>query len=102
MVENKKNLREIQIHNKQMNLWISSSFSLLLSSLAAGVRGGVFTLMFARLNLRIRNCLFRALMKQEIGFFDANHTGDHLLTHKHTNRCLPGGRGPNVSTASSR
>ncbi|XP_075879126.1 ABC-type oligopeptide transporter ABCB9 [Nelusetta ayraudi] len=46
------------------------------SSLAAGVRGGVFTLMFARLNLRIRNCLFRALMKQEIGFFDDNHTGD--------------------------
>lgn len=55
----------------------------MLSSLAAGVRGGVFTLMFARLNLRIRNCLFRALMKQEIGFFDHNHTGDHLLTHTH-------------------
>lgn len=43
----------------------------------------MFTLMFARLNLRIRNCLFRALMKQEIGFFDHNHTGDHLLTHTH-------------------
>lgn len=85
-----------------INTRISSSFSLLLSSLAAGVRGGVFTLMFARLNLRIRNCLFRSLMKQEIGFFDTNHTGDHLLMHKHTNRCLPGGRGSNVPTASPR
>ncbi|KAM4617028.1 ABC-type oligopeptide transporter ABCB9 [Polymixia lowei] len=48
----------------------------LASSLAMGVRGGVFTLTFARLNLRLRNLLFRSLMRQEIGFFDANHTGD--------------------------
>ncbi|XP_034548436.1 ATP-binding cassette sub-family B member 9 [Notolabrus celidotus] len=46
------------------------------SSLAVGVRGGVFTLTFARLNLRLRNHLFRTLMKQEIAFFDENHTGD--------------------------
>nr|XP_046242203.1 ATP-binding cassette sub-family B member 9 [Scatophagus argus] len=46
------------------------------SSLAMGVRGGVFTLTFARLNLRLRNHLFRTLMRQEIGFFDENHTGD--------------------------
>ncbi|KAM9393017.1 ABC-type oligopeptide transporter ABCB9 [Pholidichthys leucotaenia] len=50
----------------------------LASSLAVGVRGGVFTLTFARLNLRLRNHLFRTLMKQEIGFFDENHTGDIL------------------------
>ncbi len=41
-----------------------------------GVRGGVFTLTFARLNLRLRNHLFRTLMRQEIAFFDENHTGD--------------------------
>ncbi|XP_056274984.1 ATP-binding cassette sub-family B member 9 [Pseudoliparis swirei] len=46
------------------------------SSLAMGVRGGVFTLMFGKLNLRLRNHLFRTLMRQEIGFFDHNHTGD--------------------------
>ncbi|XP_038558987.1 ATP-binding cassette sub-family B member 9 [Micropterus salmoides] len=46
------------------------------SSLAVGVRGGVFTLTFARLNLRLRNHLFRTLMRQEIAFFDENHTGD--------------------------
>ncbi|XP_070760124.1 ABC-type oligopeptide transporter ABCB9 [Enoplosus armatus] len=46
------------------------------SSLAMGVRGGVFTLTFARLNLRLRNHLFRTLMRQEIAFFDENHTGD--------------------------
>lgn len=41
-----------------------------------GVRGGSFTLIFARINLRLRNILFRSLMRQEIGFFDTNHTGD--------------------------
>ncbi|KAK2837724.1 hypothetical protein Q5P01_014936 [Channa striata] len=50
----------------------------LASSLAVGVRGGVFALTFARLNLRLRNHLFRTLMKQEIAFFDKNHTGDIL------------------------
>ncbi|KAL6466005.1 hypothetical protein MHYP_G00261380 [Metynnis hypsauchen] len=48
----------------------------LVSSLAIGVRGGVFSLTFARLNIRLRDLLFRSLMHQEIGFFDANHTGD--------------------------
>uniref|UniRef100_A0A1A8P683 ATP-binding cassette, sub-family B (MDR/TAP), member 9 n=1 Tax=Nothobranchius pienaari TaxID=704102 RepID=A0A1A8P683_9TELE len=43
-----------------------------------GVRGGVFTLTMARLNLRLRNHLFRTLMSQEIAFFDENHTGDIL------------------------
>ncbi|CAL8335612.1 unnamed protein product [Gadus morhua 'NCC'] len=48
----------------------------LASALAIGVRGGVFSLTLARLSLRLRNKLFRSLMRQEIGFFDANHTGD--------------------------
>ncbi|XP_076848345.1 ABC-type oligopeptide transporter ABCB9 isoform X2 [Brachyhypopomus gauderio] len=48
----------------------------LVSSVAMGFRGGVFTLLFARLSIRLRNLLFRSLMRQEIGFFDANHTGD--------------------------
>ncbi|AWP06471.1 putative ATP-binding cassette sub-family B member 9 [Scophthalmus maximus] len=48
----------------------------LASSLAMGVRGGVFNLTFARLNLRLRSRLFRTLMRQEIAFFDENHTGD--------------------------
>ncbi|XP_008415514.1 ABC-type oligopeptide transporter ABCB9 isoform X2 [Poecilia reticulata] len=50
----------------------------LVSSMAIGVRGGVFTLTFARLNLRLRSRLFRTLMTQEIAFFDENHTGDIL------------------------
>lgn len=48
----------------------------LASSIAQGMRGGAFTLTFARLNLRLRNLLFRSIMRQEIGFFDENHTGD--------------------------
>ncbi|XP_070712081.1 ABC-type oligopeptide transporter ABCB9-like [Pempheris klunzingeri] len=55
---------------------ITLSVLALISSLAMGIRGGVFTLTFARLNLRLRNHLFRTLMRQEIAFFDENHTGD--------------------------
>ncbi|KAF3850502.1 hypothetical protein F7725_012274 [Dissostichus mawsoni] len=55
---------------------ITLSALALVSSLAMGVRGGVFTLMFGKLNLRLRNHLFRTLMRQEIAFFDENHTGD--------------------------
>ncbi|XP_006894701.1 PREDICTED: ATP-binding cassette sub-family B member 9 [Elephantulus edwardii] len=46
------------------------------SSFAAGLRGGIFTLIFARLNIRLRNCLFRSLVTQETSFFDENRTGD--------------------------
>ncbi|XP_011926707.1 PREDICTED: ATP-binding cassette sub-family B member 9 isoform X3 [Cercocebus atys] len=46
------------------------------SSFAAGIRGGIFTLIFARLNIRLRNCLFRSLVSQETSFFDENRTGD--------------------------
>ncbi|XP_053136106.1 ABC-type oligopeptide transporter ABCB9 isoform X2 [Hemicordylus capensis] len=46
------------------------------SSFAAGIRGGVFTLIFARLNIRLRNSLFRSLVSQEMSFFDENLTGD--------------------------
>ncbi|XP_029089005.1 ATP-binding cassette sub-family B member 9 isoform X2 [Monodon monoceros] len=43
---------------------------------SAGVRGGIFTLIFARLNIRLRNRLFRSLVSQETSFFDENRTGD--------------------------
>ncbi|XP_048199028.1 ABC-type oligopeptide transporter ABCB9 isoform X3 [Perognathus longimembris pacificus] len=43
---------------------------------SAGIRGGIFTLIFARLNIRLRNCLFRSLVSQETSFFDENRTGD--------------------------
>lgn len=61
-------------------------FHPLLSSLAMGVRGGVFTLTMARLNLRLRNRLFRTLMRQEIAFFDENHTGDTKTPHVRPSR----------------
>nr|XP_055178437.1 ABC-type oligopeptide transporter ABCB9 isoform X3 [Nyctereutes procyonoides] len=44
--------------------------------LLAGIRGGIFTLIFARLNIRLRNRLFRSLVSQEMSFFDENRTGD--------------------------
>ncbi|MEE6504071.1 hypothetical protein FKM82_005059 [Ascaphus truei] len=58
------------------------------SSFSAGVRGGLFTFTFARLNIRIRNRLFRSLLAQEIGFFDENHTGQFLLLAKEVQTAL--------------
>ncbi|KAK1156403.1 ATP-binding cassette sub-family B member 9 [Acipenser oxyrinchus oxyrinchus] len=65
--------KDMEAFSKSM---IIMSVFAIVSSFAAGVRGGVFSLALARLNVRIRNLLFRSLVRQEIGFFDANHTGD--------------------------
>ncbi|KAM4809866.1 ABC-type oligopeptide transporter ABCB9 [Rhinophrynus dorsalis] len=58
------------------NAVVILSFLAVGSSFSAGVRGGLFTFTFARLNIRIRSLLFSSLVSQEIGFFDENHTGD--------------------------
>ncbi|KAJ8043209.1 ATP-binding cassette sub-family B member 9 [Holothuria leucospilota] len=47
-----------------------------VSSVATGVRGGVFSYSMARLNVRIRKKLFSSVLRQEIGFFDVTRTGD--------------------------
>ncbi|KAL7080242.1 hypothetical protein ACQ4LE_000370 [Meloidogyne hapla] len=54
---------------------IMASLSL-SSSVFAGLRGGFFTYSQARIDRRIRGDLFRSFVKQEIGFFDANKTGE--------------------------
>ena len=41
-----------------------------------GIRGGLFTLGMARLNLRIRTKLFHSLLQQDIAFFDTTKTGE--------------------------
>ncbi|VDM24663.1 unnamed protein product, partial [Toxocara canis] len=46
------------------------------SAVFGGLRGGSFTYAQARIDRRIRDDLFRSLVKQEIGFFDANKTGE--------------------------
>lgn len=46
------------------------------SALAAGIRGGCFTLSSDRLNIRLRKNLFKSLLVQEVGFFDKTQTGD--------------------------
>ena len=59
----------------------SRNMSLLLLASAVqavftGARGWAFTIAIARLKVRIRDRLFRALMKQELGFFDSTSTGE--------------------------
>jgi ABC-type multidrug transport system fused ATPase/permease subunit len=50
------------------------------SAIFGGFRGAFFTYSQARVDRRIRNDLFSSLIHQEIGFFDANKTGN-LITY---------------------
>lgn len=45
-------------------------------SIFTALRGSVFTVTMARLNVRIRRELYHRLLSQEIGFFDVVKTGD--------------------------
>ncbi|XP_036625034.1 antigen peptide transporter 2-like [Trichosurus vulpecula] len=46
------------------------------SSLSAGCRGGLFTLVLSRINLRIRQMLFSSLLHQDLSFFQETKTGE--------------------------
>ncbi|EHB06475.1 Antigen peptide transporter 2, partial [Heterocephalus glaber] len=46
------------------------------SSLSGGFRGGFFTLIMSRINLRIREKLFSSLLRQDLGFFQETKTGE--------------------------
>jgi ABC-type multidrug transport system fused ATPase/permease subunit len=63
-----------------------------------GLRGGLFSLAMWRLNVRIRQELFKSLLAQEVGFYDTSQTGVCLLItsldtdiifccHKYHNHC---------------
>ncbi|XP_075692590.1 antigen peptide transporter 2 [Rhinoderma darwinii] len=56
------------------------------SSFSAGCRGGFFMFSLSRLTRRLRVFLFRALVKQDIEFFETTKTGEILsrLTHDTT------------------
>jgi ABC transporter transmembrane region len=53
---------------------------LVIASVAAGIfaglRGSIFTVVGARVNVRLRIQLMDALLSQDIGFFDVTKTGD--------------------------
>ncbi|XP_041346631.1 ATP-binding cassette sub-family B member 9-like [Gigantopelta aegis] len=55
---------------------ITMSLITLGSAISAGIRGGCLSLVLSRLAIRLRNCLFASIMKQEVGFFDSVKTGD--------------------------
>ncbi|XP_013372387.1 PREDICTED: antigen peptide transporter 2 isoform X1 [Chinchilla lanigera] len=46
------------------------------SSLSGGCRGGLFTYVMSRINLRIRKKLFSSLLRQDLGFFQETKTGE--------------------------
>lgn len=47
--------------------------------------GSIFTIVGARVNVRVRQRLFESLVRQEIGFFDTTKTGD--LTSRLASDC---------------
>ena len=49
----------------------------LACAVATGVRGGLFTVAMARLNIRIRTFLFASLLRQEQAFYDGSKTGEY-------------------------
>lgn len=57
----------------------------LACALFTGMRGGLFTLAMARLNIRFRERLFRSLLSQDIAYFDTTKTGGlHELSQEAT------------------
>jgi len=46
-----------------------------LCGVFTGLRGGLFSLAMWRLNVRIRQELFKSLLAQEVGFYDTAQTG---------------------------
>ena len=44
-----------------------------------GARGGLFSVAMWRLNVRLRQTLFEALLRQEQGFYDTVQTGAHAF-----------------------
>ena len=46
-----------------------------ITALFTAIRGSVFTLAMARLNMRVRIELFASLLQQELAFFDITKTG---------------------------
>ena len=59
----------------------SNTIALLLivsavQAIFTGLRGWCFTIAIARLKVRIRDRLFRALLRQDVAFFDSNSTGE--------------------------
>jgi len=48
-----------------------------------GCRSGVFSVCISRISIRLRTKVFKAYLKQEIGFFDTNESGKLLSRLNH-------------------
>jgi len=66
-------------HSQNLKMLENASLELILAAVITAIftaiRGSVFTLAMARLNMRVRIELFASLLKQELAFFDVTKTG---------------------------
>ena len=60
-------------------------FSTMIMSVFSTLRGSSFILLGARVNVNLRSGLFRAILRQDMGFFDKSKTGD--LSSRLTQDC---------------
>lgn len=74
-----ENRDDSQFRKYTVYLIISAS----LCGVFTGLRGGIFTVVGARVNVRIRDMLFKALMKQEIGFYDTVNFFIYRMHRRH-------------------
>ena len=84
-------INDVVIDRSQENFRRTLSQLVLVSvitSVASGLRGSCFLVAMARLNVRIRDRAYRAILRQEIAFFDDNKTGPPPA--KHTSRAEQG------------
>ena len=66
-------------HSQDLKMLENASIELIvaaiITALFTAIRGSVFTLAMARLNMRVRMELFASLLQQELAFFDITKTG---------------------------
>ena len=62
---------------------IKMSLVSIAAAVLAGLRGGIFTNVNQRLNMRIRKKLFKSLVFQDISFFDEIKTGNIQVQCSH-------------------
>lgn len=72
-------------HTLSISLSLALALALSVSSGLTHGSGSIFTIVGARVNVRVRQLLFESLVRQEIGFFDTTKTGD--LTSRLASDC---------------
>eukprot|EP00941_MAST-03F_sp_MAST-3F-sp1_P004606 g4606.t1 len=77
---NDSTTNKVSDHDQNVKKFQQNIYRLILvavvTAVATGLRGSIFTLVMAKFSVRVRKELFKSLLKQEQGFFDVTKTGE--------------------------